>query len=112
MPTYIKSRIPIPAAAGHTSGMYTPARETSSRLSGPAGLCSIEFGYTWSTSTSRFVGTMVPATKEETEDLLGRLVNANPDVIDDPKAYGFQTSNRLSAWSKAGRDFAAHRRSK
>ncbi len=47
-------------------------------------------------------GTMVPATAEEAEDLLDSLVNANPDVIDDPKSYGFQTSNRLPAWSKAG----------
>ncbi|MBR1158104.1 hypothetical protein [Bradyrhizobium elkanii] len=57
-------------------------------------------------------GTMVPATAEEAEDLLDSLVNANPDVIDDPKSYGFQTSNRLPAWSKAGKDFTAHRGSK
>jgi hypothetical protein len=57
-------------------------------------------------------GTMVPATSEEAEDLLDSLVNANPDIIDDPKSHGLQTTNRLPAWSKAGKDFATHRRSK
>jgi hypothetical protein len=57
-------------------------------------------------------GTMVRATSEETEDLRESLVNANPDVIDDPKSHGLQTTNRLPAWSKVRRDFAAHRRPK
>jgi hypothetical protein len=46
-----------------------------------------------------------PETSEEAEGLLDGLVNANPDVIDDPKFYGFQTSNRLPGWSKAGKRF-------
>lgn len=43
-------------------------------------------------------GAMVPATQEETHDLLDSLVNANPGVIDDPESCGLEASDRLPAW--------------
>lgn len=46
---------------------------------------------------------MVPATAQELNDLLDSLLNANPDVIDDPVSCGLAASNRLPAWCEKAR---------
>lgn len=45
-------------------------------------------------------GNMRAATDAETADLLDSIVNANPDVIDDPKRYGFSITEQLPRWCR------------
>lgn len=43
-------------------------------------------------------GNMRAATDDEIADLLDSIHNANPEVIDDPKSYGFSVTKRLPRW--------------